>query len=1306
VFGRPAAQSMAAPINAGEFIYKDKFISNTAGTAYNYKNFDHYTPVSSSEVDKTKSPDAVGTQTGTLGWYYSTSNDWESYTPTTSYPYSRTTFYRDGTGAAKESAGAGDQLRMGQGRTAASYTTGIQNELQHYFQARNQYFTTAELGEMPSTLVGNGVQSISKDINGREAVVLADRDGKSLISGRPGVAGTGNLTVSNSVVVGGDWARYSYVINGVSGIHPTTQINYSLGSGTGSFKVYSSSDGITYSHVYTGAASGVWGNGLSPQYIKIESTDFFTVNWSRKETYTSTPFPECVMCSSDPVSQAKGDVYLFKLFSSGTVTITGGTYQLYNMGDNEQLVSFTSGSSLAAGYYKVVATGDPVTVNYSNTYTDLSYHFYNQLGQKIATIAPEGVKLLIQNGLSGYTKTTVPFISLIEYNERGQLVNAKDADVQRKSEVVYRKDGRLRFSQSAEQWKTGRYSYTNYDTWGRIIESGEYQPDPSTGITFTSDMSVSSSMKTILENTDQTGGLINGTQRDVVITKYDYADNSHGLSGYVQNEYFLRNAVSYTEKLRDGVVNNNYAAANRTSRTWYNYDEEGNVLWMIQNIGGLSATIDYTYDLDNRLTKTIYQKDNSAETFVHYYTYDDAGRLFTVSTNTTDNSGTATLQATYQYYLHGPLKRTILNNNLQGMDYTYTLNGQLKAINNAQNSPVNDPGQDGNGNGVFADAFGMTLDYYNGDYTNNRSGIVPIKQLNVPSGTAPDLFTGQVKAMTWFSQKPASVSGMNDPTSYIFNYDDKYQFTESIWGNTLTFNNGTSNPAGYTSTNLFKERVMQPGSNTPAYDRNGNIQYLQRTGNTGQETDKFQYNYIANTNKLQSITESAATGPTGTYATYAYDDNGQLIQETPGSGADAGAVTRYIRYDVTGKVVGVYADVAYNQPLVTFEYNERGQRVNKTIYNTSTYAAVRSVTYVMDAAGNELAMYDRVKSGMFWPIYPTLQEQPIYGSGREGVFYRPGNITAYELTDQLGNVRAVIARNGSTLETRMYSDYYPFGHTIRRAGTNDYRFGYQGEFAEEDKETGWNAFELRMYDSRIGRWLSVDPEGEFWSPYNAMGNDPTNKTDPTGGSTNPIYDQQGNFLGTDNRGLKGKAIIMKKEDFKQGMKHEDAMKKDLAPNGGKEFLKAIPDWANYYDFYHHYTELSKRPDYDGYLTKAEADAWWKNKSGQPLYVDQSKIELPGVTTKSFGKAKSFSKNFIWGLSNTGKVYGTIKLTLVDANTGAVFLGGTEFMDHYDFDMDGRIVRDFATKVGRPGGPNDGKDFFIYGYGLAKVPVKK
>lgn len=64
---------------------------------------------------------------------------------------------------------------------------------------------------------------------------------------------------------------------------------------------------------------------------------------------------------------------------------------------------------------------------------------------------------------------------------------------------------------------------------------------------------------------------------------------------------------------------------------------------------------------------------------------------------------------------------------------------------------------------------------------------------------------------------------------------------------------------------------------------------------------------------------------------------------------------------------------------------------------------------------------------------------------------------------------------------------------------NGYRYGYQGQYAEEDKETGLNAFQLRMYDSRIMRWLSPDPYGQYNSPYLAMGNDWANGVDPDGG---------------------------------------------------------------------------------------------------------------------------------------------------------------------------------------------------------------
>ena len=68
-----------------------------------------------------------------------------------------------------------------------------------------------------------------------------------------------------------------------------------------------------------------------------------------------------------------------------------------------------------------------------------------------------------------------------------------------------------------------------------------------------------------------------------------------------------------------------------------------------------------------------------------------------------------------------------------------------------------------------------------------------------------------------------------------------------------------------------------------------------------------------------------------------------------------------------------------------------------------------------------------------------------------------------------------------------------------------YRYGYQGQYAEKDGETGWNSFELRQYDVVIGRWLSPDPYGQYNSPYVGMGNDWANNVDPDGGFTDPIY---------------------------------------------------------------------------------------------------------------------------------------------------------------------------------------------------------
>ena len=84
----------------------------------------------------------------------------------------------------------------------------------------------------------------------------------------------------------------------------------------------------------------------------------------------------------------------------------------------------------------------------------------------------------------------------------------------------------------------------------------------------------------------------------------------------------------------------------------------------------------------------------------------------------------------YFYYAHGPLARTEIGNltlqgvsgsdPVQGMDYAYTLQGWIKGVNSNNLNANNDIGQDGLSTSInknFAhDAFGYSLNYFNGDY--------------------------------------------------------------------------------------------------------------------------------------------------------------------------------------------------------------------------------------------------------------------------------------------------------------------------------------------------------------------------------------------------------------------------------------------------------------------------------------------------------------------------------------------------------------------------------------------------------------
>ncbi len=106
----------------------------------------------------------------------------------------------------------------------------------------------------------------------------------------------------------------------------------------------------------------------------------------------------------------------------------------------------------------------------------------------------------------------------------------------------------------------------------------------------------------------------------------------------------------------------------------------------------------------------------------------------------------------------------------------------------------------------------------------------------------------------------------------------------------------------------------------------------------------------------------------------------------------------------------------------------------------------------------------------------------------------------------MGNIQATIQgeKNGeSEISLLSMQDYYPFGSPMPGrsiANTAAYQQGYQGQ--QLDPETGFNAFELRLYDSRLGSWLSPDPYRQHLSPYMAMSNNPFSFIDPDGGKDN------------------------------------------------------------------------------------------------------------------------------------------------------------------------------------------------------------
>ncbi|MGX1931306.1 RHS repeat domain-containing protein [Flagellimonas sp. 2504JD4-2] len=764
-----------------------------------------------------------------------------------------------------------------------------------------------------------------------------------------------------------------------------------------------------------------------------------------------------------------------------TVSTNGYSVTVHNL-TTEGIV--TASNSLPNGFYRVSVNdpetynpSSPVTVTYHENYYDYALNEYDNAGRLIYTYQP------IQ-GTDAARRTEY------RYNSLGQLIYTKSPD-EGEAEFRYRSDGQIRFSQNELQAATNEFSYTNYDIYGRPVESGVLQSG-----SFAS------------ANVD--GPLPSGTKREVMYTFYDTFPSQF-------------NTATYSGRTNPTFLSGNVAATqNDQSTTLYSYDVYGRLLWLVQNINGIGAikTLDYEYDpITGLVTKVMYQKDASDE-FIHRYTYNNANELIKVETSTDDS--TYTTQAEYTYYESGGLKRVELAGGVQGVDYIYNMAGQLKGINHPSlNNASLDPGGDGN------DLFGMQVDYHNADYkralANIESTVYGTDQLN-----------GNIKGIRWNNDPSTLVSGEQHIYSYSYNrnnwltqaeygafigtgnsnapttYPDNGTYnssngaivreaTQSITlGNGFHAQGGSDYHARIVDTDGFDENSDGDYNVTGIeYDANGNIKRLIRNKQTESGTnamDDLTYNYdTAKPNRLTHVDDSkgnvSGADDIGDHAAnnYSYNAIGQLTSNT------SEGIT--YSYNAQGLVTEVHAN---GNIRVKFYYGDSGHRVKKESYTTGGQLT-GTTYYLRDLSGNPTSIYYRPSGGSI-----SLVEQSLYGNHRLGIRYEADDNYVYELTDHLGNVRSTFKKNGNNPNLQGITDYYPFGMTMPGLNTlaNNYRYTYQGQ--EKDEETGKEAFQLRLWDSRIGRWLNPDPFGIHHSPYLGMANSPIGVIDRDGGIPIPL----------------------------------------------------------------------------------------------------------------------------------------------------------------------------------------------------------
>ncbi|HAP63116.1 MAG TPA: hypothetical protein DCR93_27655 [Cytophagales bacterium] len=263
---------------------------------------------------------------------------------------------------------------------------------------------------------------------------------------------------------------------------------------------------------------------------------------------------------------------------------------------------------------------------------------------------------------------------------------------------------------------------------------------------------------------------------------------------------------------------------------------------------------------------------------------------------------------------------------------------------------------------------------------------------------------------------------------------------------------------------------------TIRYDANGNLTRLIRRSGSNGNMDNLNYMYVGNQlkrlgdegNDNTGFTELPAANGT-TAGEYSYDAMGNLTN-------DRNKGIASVEYNHLLLPERIVMD---NGDEVVYTYDAAGIRLRKT------------VTEGMNTQVTNYAAGKHYVSGTL-EFFQTAQGR-VVANGTQYTY-------EYNLTDHLGNVRVVLAEDGTVTQS---NQYYPYGMLWDdpAGGTPTNKYLYNGKELTTELGLNWSDFGARFYDPAIGRWHVIDPLADAMrrhSPYNYAFDNPVRFIDPDG----------------------------------------------------------------------------------------------------------------------------------------------------------------------------------------------------------------